>query len=301
MNYWVYKCNAKSPDYASTWGDWRQHVFDRPGSVRWGTTSLRGVEQIEKGDTLIAYQTDRNELVGLVDVMELQPLKDGRRRLIVKRGELIGAKVRPLKVRYPHLATIPAFQGGVIRTAYEISHTHARQLLAAARTEVWTPAPRQPMSKTERDEIVRVFAELPPTERRVYERLLRVVARSARLRKKVLQVWPACCAACGLELRDLDDNAECEIAHVRDVHAEGHDLIANAIPLCRTHHWAFDRHLWAIHPKTMKIVVADSAAKYLAAIAGRTIERPAHVGQVEPLAAKHLMWRWKRWQSYSEK
>lgn len=295
MRYWVYKCNARNPDYARAWGDWRAHVFSQPGVVRWGDTSLRGVDQIEKGDTLIAYQTDRNELVGLVHVVELQSMKGGLRRLMVKRGELIGAKVRALKIRYPKLASIRALKGGEIRTAYEIADTDARHLLAAARAHVWTPPPRQPMHKAERDELVRAFSELPVAERKIYERLLRVVARSARLRGKVLQVWPARCAACGLELRDDDENAECEIAHVRDVHAEGLDLIANSVPLCRTHHWAFDRHLWMIHPETLRIVVAKSAASYLKTIAGKKIARPASVGDVEPLASVHLAWRWKRW------
>ncbi len=295
MSYWIYKCNASSPDYARAWGDWREHVFSRPGVVRWGDTSLRGVENIKKGDTLIAYQTDRNELVGLVDVVELRPMTNGLRRLMVRRGEPIGAKVRTLKAIYPKLSSIPALQGGEIRTAYEITDSDARRLLAAARAHVWTPPPRQPMNKAERDEVVKAFSELPAAQRKIYERLLRVVARSARLRHKVLQVWPARCAACGLELRDDDENAECEIAHVRDVHADGLDLIANSIPLCRTHHWAFDRNLWVIHPKTLTIVVAKSAATYLKAIAGKKIARPASVGTVEALAPKHLAWRWDRW------
>lgn len=134
---------------------------------------------------------------------------------------------------------------------------------------MWTPAPTKPMSKGERDAVLTALAELPAAERKTYERLLRVVARTAGLRAKVLQVWPARCAACGMELRDHDDAAECEIAHVRDVHAKGLDLIANCIPLCRSHHWAFDRHLWAIDPTTLTIAVAAGAAETsLAALAG---------------------------------
>lgn len=287
----------RETDYARATGDWSE-VFANPATVEWGDTSLKGVDAIAKGDVLLAYQTDRNELVGLVDVVALKPLKNGHRYLLVRRREHIGTKVRPLKKQDPKINAIPALQGGEIRTAYTITDADARQLLAAARAHLWTPAPTKPMSKRERDAVVAAFTELPAAERKTYERLLRVVARTAGLRAKVLQVWPARCAACGMELRDHDDNAECEIAHVRDVHAKGLDLIANCIPLCRSHHWAFDRHLWAIHPTTLTIAVAAGAAETsLAALAGKTIKRPAKVGDVVPLATEHLAWRWKRWKA----
>lgn len=297
MSFWIYKCNARSPEYANATGDWT-YVFERPEAVPWGSTILSGVDAIVKGDVLLAFQTDRNELVGLVDVVALKPLKNGHRRLVVRRGEHIGAKVLPLKKKDPKIAAIPALQGGPIRTAYAITDADARRLLTAARAHVWTPAPTKPLSKGERDAVVAALAELPVAERKTYERLLRVVARTARLRAKVLQVWTAQCAACGLELRDHDDNPECEIAHVRDVHAKGLDLIANCLPLCRSHHWAFDRHLWAIHPTTLKIAVAPGVtATALTALAGKIIVRPAKVGDVVPLATEHLAWRWKRWKA----
>jgi predicted Zn-ribbon and HTH transcriptional regulator len=297
MAFWIYKCNARSPEYANATGDW-SYVFEHSEAVPWGNTTLSGVDAIERGDILLAFQTDRNELVGLVDVVALKPLKDGHRRLVVRRGERIGAKVLPLKKKDTKIAGIPALQGGPIRTAYAISEVDARRLLTAARAHVWTPAPPKPLSKAERDAVVAALAELPAEERKTYERLLRVVARTAGLRAKVLQVWPAECAACGLELRDHDDNAECEIAHIRDVHAKGLDLIANCVPLCRSHHWAFDRDLWAIHPNTLKIAIAPgTAASSLAALAGKIIERPAKVGDVVPLATEHLVWRWKRWKA----
>lgn len=96
MTFWIYKCNARSPEYANATGDWA-YVFERPEAVPWGSTTLSGVDAIGKGDVLLAFQTDRNELVGLVDVVALKPLKNGHRRLVVRRGEHIGAKARSLK------------------------------------------------------------------------------------------------------------------------------------------------------------------------------------------------------------
>jgi len=105
-------------------------------------------------------------------------------------------------------------------------------------------------------------------------------------------LWPRECAACGRVIFDEEGNAECEIAHVRDVHLHGVDLIANAIPLCRTHHWAFDRRLWAIEPKTLKIHVTKVARRHLKEIVGKRIRRPPPVNDIRPLAAEYLEWRW---------
>jgi len=48
---------------------------------------------------------------------------------------------------------------------------------------------------------------------------------------------------------------ECEIAHIVQVFEKGKDDVGNVLPLCRTHHWAFDEHLWGIDPNCMRISV----------------------------------------------
>lgn len=70
-------------------------------------------------------------------------------------------------------------------------------------------------------------------------------------------------------------DAECEVAHVVPVTGKGLDQVGNAIPLCRTHHWAFDRHLWAIDPTTRRIVVVLKWRKHPAL---RKILAPPHGG-----------------------
>jgi hypothetical protein len=146
-----------------------------------------------------------------------------------------------------------------------------------------------------RADVLAAFEELPVSVRKEQLRLLRVVARNAALRNRVLAVWRNnACAACGLTIRDEKGNVECEVAHLHEVHAEGPDLIANSIPLCRTHHWAFDRNLWAIHPTTLLVHVAPDVSKALMTIHGRKIRRPLDVGDVQPLTTKYLKLRWKR-------
>jgi hypothetical protein len=219
--------------------------------------------------------------------------QDGReRRIVIVPTETIRAKVRPLK-RDRRIHALPALAPGDIRTAYAIDRDDAFHLLRAARGSLIKTRPRAVDAKSKAD-LLSQFRELPVSERKQVMRLVQLLSRTAAFREKVLQVWPRECAACGRVLFDSDGNPECEIAHVRDVHLDGVDVIANAIPLCRTHHWAFDRGLWAIEPTTLKIHVAKVAKRHLEEIAGKTIRRPPPVNDIRPLAAEYLEWRWAR-------
>jgi len=129
--FWVYKCNSKEHEYQRTYGDWAE-VFATRRPRRWGTTEI--VPQLREarvGDIVIAYQTDRNELVGTARVTRWQ--RRGRfRDLILKPMRTIGVRVRPLKAADPRVARIPALQPGPIRTLYSISRADASALLKAA-------------------------------------------------------------------------------------------------------------------------------------------------------------------------
>lgn len=94
---------------------------------------------------------------------------------------------------------------------------------------------------------------LPPTERLRVLRQIDAVVRDARFRERVIAAWGAACAVCGLELVGIDGAQECEVAHVVPVAQDGPDALANGLPLCRTHHWAFDEHLWAIEPDSRRV------------------------------------------------
>src|SRR6266496_2625468 len=115
--FWVYKCNARKPPRWVRYGDWNDFFVD--GIVReWGSTEWTpAIAKVKRGDTIIAYQTDRNELVGLAKVISLKPMGQ-HRELILKRLRPIGVKVRALKALDRRVAAIPAFQPGPIRTLY---------------------------------------------------------------------------------------------------------------------------------------------------------------------------------------
>ena len=132
MASWIYKCNARGDRHQVTWGDWAV-FFDWDRTKEWGTTrNVPKLVDLAPGDTVLAYQTDRNELVGVAKVVRFR--RDGRHLdLYLKPIERIGTKVRPLKKANPRVAAIEALRPGPIKTIYSITPAEARTLLRAAR------------------------------------------------------------------------------------------------------------------------------------------------------------------------
>lgn len=128
---WIYKCNSGNHPYQVTHGDWND-FFIEGGASEWGSTErVPALADARRGDTILAYQTDRNELVGLARVSRLRP-RSGFLDLILKPIRKIGVKVRPLKALDPRIAAIPALKPGPIRTLYSITGPDAKRLLRAA-------------------------------------------------------------------------------------------------------------------------------------------------------------------------
>ena len=130
--YWIYKCNSRNRPHQVAYGDWneffRDLLIDGQAS-EWGSTELiPALADASRGDTVLAYQTDRNELVGVARVVRLS----SRGELILKPLRRIGVKVRPLKKMDARVAAIPALQPGRIRTLYDISRSDAQVLIRAA-------------------------------------------------------------------------------------------------------------------------------------------------------------------------
>src|SRR5882724_8747237 len=104
MAWYVYKCNNQNNDYQGAFGDW-QDFFNNPDQ-QWGHIDWTpDLERLDVGDMVIAYQTERNELVGVARVRQACD-KDGH--VYLDAVERIGAKVRPLKRRSSRIAAIPA-------------------------------------------------------------------------------------------------------------------------------------------------------------------------------------------------
>ena len=70
MSWWIYKCNSQNRDYQRSWGDWKE-FFDGDSDEDWGSTQwVPELSKLKEGDMVIAYQTNRNELVGLAKVRQ---------------------------------------------------------------------------------------------------------------------------------------------------------------------------------------------------------------------------------------
>ena len=130
MSWWIYKCNNLGHEHQRVWGDW-DDLWANPNGRSWGTTDdIPALAELGTGDSVIAYQTNRNELVGITRVTQSC---EADTHLYLRPVERIGAKVKPLKQADPVVARIPALQPGVIRTVYPISRADAERLLSAAR------------------------------------------------------------------------------------------------------------------------------------------------------------------------
>lgn len=134
MAYWIYKCNAKKHPYQVASGDWDE-VFASVEPSSWGSTEWTDeLRKARAGDVILAYQTDRNELVGLARVVRFESRK-GYRDIILRPLEELRVKVRPLKKASRDIGRIDALQPGPIHTLYSISATDADKLLKAAKAE----------------------------------------------------------------------------------------------------------------------------------------------------------------------
>ena len=129
-SWWIYKCNGLGMNYQRAVGDW-QDYFAGDRRKQWGSTKWTPpLEALRKGDMIIAYQTDRNALMGLLRVRQTCE-KDTYLYLDVVES-VTPVRVRPLKRSDRQIAIIQALQPGPIRTIYEISYADAKRLLMAA-------------------------------------------------------------------------------------------------------------------------------------------------------------------------
>ena len=76
--------------------------------------------------------------------------------------------------------------------------------------------------------------------------------RNPKFRKKVLAKYGSVCACCDIAIETL-----LEAAHIIPVENNGNDDTVNGIPLCPTHHTAFDNFLFTINPSDKSIIYKE--------------------------------------------
>lgn len=106
--------------------------------------------------------------------------------------------------------------------------------------------------------------------------------RSDRFRTGVIGAYSSRCAVSGIGLVHRDINGqlqyEVEAAHIIPVAANGSDVIANGLALCRTLHWAFDRGMiWVdreLRVGLTPITCSDDRNEWLRQFAGVRLQVP---------------------------
>ena len=131
MAAWVYKCNNKKEWHGRTYiGDWQEFFDDHEKGIgTWGSVSvIPQLRELLPDDTIFAYQTERNELVGLLRMVRLSG-----DRVKLKVVERLGVKVLRLRNANKRIAAIEAFKQGPKQTLRELSASEAKLLLKESR------------------------------------------------------------------------------------------------------------------------------------------------------------------------
>ena len=91
-----------------------------------------------------------------------------------------------------------------------------------------------------------------PAERQTREVRTVLRVRSSRFREAVLKQHGEECVCCSIRIKEL-----LEAAHIIPVAWDGSDHPANGLPLCPTHHSAFDRDLFAYIPGSRELIFRE--------------------------------------------
>ncbi len=112
---------------------------------------------------------------------------------------------------------------------------------------------------------------------------VRARAGQQRFRFQVLKQYGAKCSAC-----DIRHEALLKAAHICGKANRGSDDWRNGLPLCATHHDAFDAHLFGIEPVTLRLIAAPGVAPASIGVSERNLAPLARSPHPEALE-----WRWK--------
>jgi hypothetical protein len=218
-SWWVYKCNAQNREYQAAYGNWEE-VFRSKRPVAWGeTTWVPQLSNLQPGDRVLAYQTDRNELVGVAEVVELRA-KRGEKEVWLRPTQRIGVPVRPLKASHPEVAEIPAFKPGPVKTLYAISDADVAVLLRAAGAADLGTA-----SSEEAEPMVEVRLTDPEHNRQVERAAVEFV--KAQLRSENWDIDSTEDDGCGYDLGCRRGGAELHV-EVKGTAGEGNQFVLTA-------------------------------------------------------------------------
>ena len=229
MLWWVYKCNNRQHEKQKVSGEWNEFFFGSYYNDSWGNVkNVPALADLKKDDMIIAYQTERNELVGVVQVQQPCAI-DGY--LYLKVVEPIGVKVRPLKRIYPIIADIPAFRPGEIKTIYPIKKSDASRLLKAAKhASKFNKIPIRIAKDVDR----------PPSK---YRLTTYRILRDTALARNIKDLYRYRCQFCDCDALHLANGIPyAEAHHIKPLgsHHKGLDVPGNILCVCPNCHVLLD-------------------------------------------------------------
>ena len=149
-------------------------------------------------------------------------------------AEIIGCKLAPLKIMISELRNDPdllEFWGFMYSTENVLKHS--QELISNQSEEL-----------IETEQLFVDREKITSQVKRAY--------RNPKFRKKVLEKYGSNCCCCDIAIETL-----IEAAHIVPVENKGNDDASNGIPLCPTHHTAFDNFLFTINPTDNLIIYKE--------------------------------------------
>lgn len=130
---WIYKNNAKGHGHQTSTGDW-DWFFQEAGDDTWGGVATMGVasrklmREMQAGDLVLAWQSDRRRAMGVLRYEGSVPGADGERMKFTRLARF-ATPVPLLDLRKAVAGLADAFKPGYPRTLYRTSAKEARLLL----------------------------------------------------------------------------------------------------------------------------------------------------------------------------
>lgn len=291
--YWEETRGATSESgrHLSEWGTRSRWFYDRvrPGDRLW--VIIRATSYAEDQWRLlerVTVRSKRRDRAEKVYPYAFPPIRRATRRFDLSAQPDLGGALRKLR-----FASDTPIKGQGVQIGMSLQ---TPRLLAPADVDLLSTHARL---------LSRPQPFHAPLTREEQERAMEDARRRKRdrmLRTRVLDWWGPACAACGMTLaaassRTDPDRYECEVAHLEPVRKEAPDAL-NTMPLCRTHHWAYDRQLWAIQPGDFRLHVRSTVRRHpsLRALHGRSLREPQGPHVIAALLSSRILQR--RWNQF---
>ncbi|QNI99440.1 HNH endonuclease family protein [Synechococcus sp. A15-62] len=227
------------------------------------------IEELRKNQDLKRRKLERNSILDLGSGQE-----EAKRFLLLSGRDLVDFAVDALTEGVPETSIC-------LRSGYKIDKIASfRKAFSKAASVSFGPLSRMVQEYIQStDEVVLPKDKLDennsqnPASLVALDRQLRLLQTKVRVRdsgfrEAVFALHGTTCLCCDFSIKSV-----LEAAHIVPVSEQGSDEPRNGIPLCPTHHSAFDKHLFCIDPQTNLIVFRSDISGSLLKLTKTRIEK----------------------------